>query len=109
MSIILSGWCVPLGLIMGYSNLLLSAVISPVPLLLTNMGLLVDGLHLPFANHLLCITGSLLLFSVRVPAANFGRGRFLCLFGLALRLFDFLGAAGLLLLSSARALIADLS
>ena len=94
---------------MGYSNLPLSTAISPVLLSLVNMGSLADRLYFPFANHLLCITGSLLLFSVRVPAANFGRGRFLCLFGLALRLFDFLGAASLFLLSSIRELIANLN
>jgi len=109
MSIISSGWCVPLGSVIGYSNLLLSAVISPVLLLFTNVGLLVDRLCLPFANRFLRITGSLLLFSMRVPAANSSRGRFLRLFGLALRLFDFPGAAGLLLLSFSRELIANLS
>jgi uncharacterized membrane protein (DUF485 family) len=38
-SIILLGWYVPLGLVIGYSNLLLSAAISLVPLLFTNVGL----------------------------------------------------------------------
>ena len=69
-SIILLGWCVPLGLVKGYGNLPLSVAISLVPLLLTNMGLLVDGLCLPFTNYLLYITSLLLLFSIRVPAAN---------------------------------------
>jgi len=103
------GWCVPLGSVIGCGNIPLSAAISPVPLLLANMGLWVDGLYLPFANYLLRIIGSLLLFSIRVPTADFGRGRFLCLFRLALRLFNFLGVAGLLLLSFARALITNLS
>ena len=71
LSIILLGWCVPLGLIIGYSNLLLFMVISLVPLSPTDVGLWVDGLHLPFANHLLYITGLLLLFSVKVPVTNF--------------------------------------
>ena len=39
LSITLSGWCVFLGLVIGCGNLLLSAVISPVPLLLADMGL----------------------------------------------------------------------
>jgi len=83
--------------------------ISPVLLLLTNMGLWADGLHLSFANYLLHITSSLLLFSIRVPTANSSQGRFLHLFRLALQLFNFLGAAGLLLLFSTRALITNLS
>ena len=37
--IILLGWCVPLGLVMGCGDLLLSVVISLVLLLLVNMGL----------------------------------------------------------------------
>ena len=69
-SIILLGWCVPLGLVIGYGNLLLSVAISLVLLLLTNMGLLVDGLYLPFTNYFLYITGLLLLFFIRVPAAD---------------------------------------
>ena len=87
----------------------LSTAISPVPLLLADVGLLVDRLRLPFAIRLLRITGSLLLFSIRVPAADSGRGRFLYLFRLALRLFDFLGAVGSLSLSSTKKLVADLS
>jgi len=38
-SITLSGWCVPLDLVIGYSDLPLSAVISLVLLLLANIGL----------------------------------------------------------------------
>ena len=37
--ITLLGWYMPLGLVIGYSNLLLSAAISLILLLLTNMGL----------------------------------------------------------------------
>ena len=70
-SITLLGWCVPLGLVIGCSNLLLSVAISPVLLSLANVGFWADGLYLPFTNCLLCITGSLLLFSIRVPAADF--------------------------------------
>jgi len=109
LSIILLGWYIPLGLVMGCGNLLLSVAISLVLLLPADVGLWVDGLCLPFTNYLLYITGLLLLFSVRVPAANSGRGRFLYLFGLALRLFNFLGVAGLLLLSSTKVLVADFS
>ena len=70
-SITLLGWCVPLGLVIGCSDLLLSTAISLVPLLLADMGLWVDGLYLPFTNRLLRTTGSLLLFSIRVSAADF--------------------------------------
>jgi len=38
-SIILLGWCVPAGLVIGCSDLLLFMVISLVPLLFVNMGL----------------------------------------------------------------------
>jgi hypothetical protein len=38
-SITLLGWYIPLGLVIDYSNLLLSTVISLVLLLLTNIGL----------------------------------------------------------------------
>ena len=68
----------------GCGNLLLSTAISLVPLLLTNMGLWVDGLCLPFTNYLLHTTGLLLLFSIRVPVADFSQGYFLYLFRLAL-------------------------
>ena len=71
LSIISLGWCVPLGSVIGYNNLPLSAAISLVPLSLTNIGLWADGLCLPFTNDLLYTTGLLLLFSVRVPAADF--------------------------------------
>ena len=108
-SIILLGWCIPLGLVMGYNNLPLSAAISQVLLSFADMGLLVDRLYLPFANHLLRTTGSLSLFSIRVLAANFNQRHFLYLFGLTLQLFDFLGIAGSLSLSSARELVANLS
>ena len=72
MSIILLGWYIPLGLVIGCSNLLLSTAISLVLLSLANVGSLVDRLYLPFANRLLRTTGSLLLFFIRVPAADFG-------------------------------------
>ena len=39
LSIILLSWYMPLGLIIGYSDLPLSIAISTVPLLLINMGL----------------------------------------------------------------------
>ena len=71
LSIISLGWCVPLGSVIGYNNLPLSAAISLVLLLLTNLSLWVDGLYLPFTNCLLYTTGLLLLFSIRVLAANF--------------------------------------
>ena len=71
-SIILLGWYIPSGLVIDYGNLLLSMAISLVPLSLTNVGSLADGLYLPFANYLLHITGLLLLFFVRVPATNSG-------------------------------------
>ena len=71
LSIILLGWCIPLGLIIGYSNLLLSVVISPVPLSLADVGFWVNRLCLFFTNCPLCITSLLLLFSVKVPAADF--------------------------------------
>jgi len=108
-SITLSGWCVLSGLVIGYSNLPLSTAISPVPLSFADVGLLVDGLCLPFANRLLRTTGLLLLFSVKVPAADFSQRRFLCLFGLALRLFDFPGIASLFLLSFAKTFVTDFS
>jgi len=38
-SIILLGWCVPLGLVIGCGDIPLSAAISPVPLLLADVGL----------------------------------------------------------------------
>ena len=38
-SITLLGWCVPLGSVIDYGDLLLSAVISLVLLLLANVGL----------------------------------------------------------------------
>jgi len=38
-SIILLSWCVPIGLVIDYGDLLLSAAISLVPLLLINVGL----------------------------------------------------------------------
>ena len=94
---------------MGYNNLPLSAAISPVPLSLANIGLLANRLCLPFTNHLLYITGLLLLFSMKVLTANSSQRRFLYLFGLALQLFDFLGVASLLSLSSARELVTNLS
>ena len=72
LSITLLDWCVFLGLVIGCSDLLLSVAISLVLLLLTDMGLWADGLCLPFANCLLCTAGLLLLFSVRVPAVDFG-------------------------------------
>ena len=109
MFIILLGWYIPLGLVIGYSNLLLSIAISPVPLLLTNVGFWADKLYLFFTNHLLRTTGLLLLFSIKVPAANSSWGHFLRLFRLALQLFNFLSTAGLLSLSFTRALVADLS
>ena len=83
-SIILLGWCVPLGLVIGCNNLLLSVAISPVPLLLADVGFWVDGLCFPFTNYPLRTTGLLLLFSIRVPAADFSQGCFLYLFRLAL-------------------------
>ena len=39
LSITLLGWCVPTGLVIGCGNLLLSTVISLVPLSLINIGL----------------------------------------------------------------------
>ena len=39
LSIILLGWYIPLGSVIGYSNLLLSVAISLVLLLLANVGL----------------------------------------------------------------------
>jgi len=39
LSIILLGWYIPTGLVIGYGDLPLSAVISPVLLLLVNVGL----------------------------------------------------------------------
>ena len=71
LSIILLGWYIPSGLVIGYNNLLLSVVISLVLLLLANMGFWVDKLCFPFTNYPLHTTGLLLLFSIKVPAANF--------------------------------------
>ena len=71
LSITLSGWCIPSSLVIGCSDLLLSIVISLVPLLLANIGSWVDGLYFLFTNYPLHTTGLLLLFSIRVPAADF--------------------------------------
>ena len=72
LSITLLGWCILLGLVIGCGDLPLSTAISLVLLLLANIGSWVDRLRLPFTNYLLRITDLLLLFSVRVPTADFG-------------------------------------